>query len=209
MSKTNHLDDLMQIRSIMERSTRFLSLSAWAAILAGVYALVGAYIGWRIIYLAPVDRYEALTDNLLRPEVLPLLAVALSVLGLAVGTAVWLSYRKAQRAGHRLWTRAALRVLVNFAIPLAAGGFFIIILYTRQHYALIAASMLIFYGLALLNAGNFTFSDIRTLGMLEIATGLLAGFFPGKGLYFWAFGFGLLHIIYGIILYYKYERRTT
>ncbi len=209
MDKLKHLDDLAQIRAIMERSTKFLSLSAWSAILAGVYALVGAYVGYRIIFFSPLIRYEALTESLVRPEVLPLFLDALIVLVLAVGTGIWLSYRKAKRAGEQLWNRSAIRAAVNFAIPLAAGGIFVIILYSRGYYSLIAASTLIFYGVALLNAGNFTYSDIRKLGILEITVGLLAAAYPGKGLLFWAFGFGVLHIVYGTILYWKYERKRS
>ncbi len=209
MDKLKHLDDLAQIRAIMERSTKFLSLSAWSAILAGVYALVGAYVGYRIIFFSPLIRYEALTESLVRPEVLPLFLDALIVLVLAVGTGIWLSYWKAKRAGEQLWNRSAIRAAVNFAIPLAAGGIFVIILYSRGYYSLIAASTLIFYGVALLNAGNFTYSDIRKLGILEIIVGLLAAAYPGKGLLFWAFGFGVLHIVYGTILYWKYERKRS
>ncbi len=207
MDKIKHLDDLAQIRAIMERSTKFLS--ALSAILAGVYALVGAYVGYRIIYFSPLVRYEAMTESLVRPEVLPLVLDALIVLILAVGTGIWLSYRKARRAGEQLWNRSAIRAAVNFAIPLVAGGIFTIILYSRGYYSLIAASTLIFYGVALLNAGNFTYSDIRKLGILEIAAGLLAAAYPGKGLLFWAIGFGVLHIVYGTILYWKYERKRS
>lgn len=206
MNMSRHLDDLAQIRSIMERSTKFLSLSAWAAIMAGIYALIGAYIAYHMIYDAPITRYDSLPESPIHPEVLPLFLLALSVLAMALGTTVLLSYRKAQKAGQKLWTRSAIRVLVNFILPLAAGGFFVLILYSRGFYSLIAASTLMFYGLALLNAGNFTFSDIRKLGVLEIIVGLLAALFPGKGLLFWAFGFGVLHIVYGGILYWKYER---
>lgn len=206
MNNAKHLDDLAQIRSIMERSTKFLSLSSWAAIMAGIFALIGAGIAYRIIYYAPIVRYEALTERFFHPDVLPLFLVALTVFVLAFASAVWFSYRKAKQAGQKLWTRSAIRVLVNFIIPLAAGGVFVLILYSRGYYSLLAASTLVFYGMALLNAGNFTFSDIRLLGISEILVGLLAALFPGKGLYFWAFGFGVLHIVYGIIMYWKYER---
>ncbi|MDX1943512.1 MAG: hypothetical protein SFU99_23300 [Saprospiraceae bacterium] len=206
MENSKHFDDLGQIRSIMERSTKFLSLSAWAAILAGVYALIGAFFAYRLIYFAPVVRYRAMTESLFSPEVLPLFFDAIIVLALAVGTTVWLSYRKARKAGQKLWTPAAIRVLVNFSIPLVTGGLFTLVLYMNGYFSLIVASTLIFYGLALLNAGNFTFSDIRKLGMIEILIGFAAALFPGKGLLFWALGFGVLHIVYGIIMYWKYER---
>lgn len=199
-------DDLAQIRNIMERSTRFLSLSAWAAILAGVYALLGAAVAYRIIYYSPLVRYEALTEGLLTPGALPLFLTATIVFLLAASTGVWLSNRKAQKAGQKLWNRAAIRAAVNFVIPLTIGGAFVLILYYRGYYNLLAASTLIFYGFALLNAGNFTFSDIRKLGILEMLVGLLAALYPSNGLLFWAIGFGLLHIIYGGILYWKYER---
>ncbi len=206
MNNNQPLNDLAQIRAIMERSTRFLSLSAWAAIMAGIYALVGAAIARRLVYFSSTIRYQALTENLLSAGAAPLFATAAAVLLLSAGTGLWLSYRKAQRAGQILWNQAAMRTAINFAIPMLAGGAFVLILYARGYYSLIAASMLIFYGLALLNAGNFTFSDIRKLGMWEVGIGLLAALLPNNGLLFWSLGFGLLHIIYGVILYYKYEK---
>ena len=100
----------------------------------------------------------------------------------------------------------AKRVLFNMMIPLAAGGFFSIILFFHGEFGLIAPAMLIFYGLALFTTSKYTFSDIRVLGLVEIVLGLISSFFIGYGLLFWAIGFGLMHIIYGIILYIKYER---
>lgn len=200
-------DDLAQIRTIMERSTKFLSLSAFAAILAGVYALVGAGIAWRIIYGSDRVLYYDLKQEFITPDTLPLILVAGGVFVLAVGTGLLLSYRKALAAGQALWNAPAQRLVFNFIIPFSAGSLFVVILYFRGYYSLLAASTLLFYGLALLNAGNFTFSDIRKLGMAEIVLGILAAIFPGKGLLFWALGFGVMHIVYGVIMYRKYERR--
>lgn len=207
MLSHNRQDDIAQIRAIMERSTRFLSLSAWASLLAGVYALAGAWLAYKYIYFAPQVLYGHLQNNLFAPQVVPLLLIAGGVFVLAAATGIGLSWRKARKAGERLWTKSARRALVNFVIPMLAGGIFIMVLYIRGYYSLIAASTLIFYGLALLNAGNFTFSDVRALGILQVLTGLLAAVFPGKGLLFWALGFGLLHIVYGVVLYWKYERK--
>ncbi len=207
MLSHNKQDDIAQIRAIMERSTRFLSLSAWASLLAGVYALVGAWLAYKYIYFAPQVLYGHLQNNLFAPQVVPLLLIAGSVFVMAAATGIGLSWHKARKAGERLWTRSARRALANFVIPMMAGVVFIVVLYVRGYYGLIAASTLIFYGLALLNAGNFTFSDVRTLGMLQMFTGLLAAIFPSKGLLFWAMGFGLLHIVYGVLLHWKYERK--
>jgi hypothetical protein len=59
----------------------------------------------------------------------------------------------------------------------------------------------------LINASKYTFNDIRYLGFCEIILGLGAAVYVGYGLYFWALGFGILHIIYGAMMYYKYERK--
>jgi len=203
----NPQDDLAQIRHIMERSTKFLSLSALAAILAGVYALIGAAIAWRIIYNSDEILYYDLRESFITSDTLPLILVAALVFVLAISTGLVLSYYKARAAGQALWSASAQRLFFNFIIPFSAGSAFVVILYFRGYHGLLAPSMLLFYGLALLNAGNFTFSDIRKLGMGEIALGVLAAIFPGKGLLFWALGFGVLHIVYGVIMYLKYERQ--
>lgn len=208
MNANKSLDDLSQIRSIMERSKKYLSLSPWAAIMAGVYALIGAgFVYWQVYY-APTLLYDQIREGGFSAGLMMLLSVAIAVFVLAAGTGLWLNYRKAAKAGEKLWSKTATRLAVNFAIPMLAGGIFVLILFFRGYYSLLAASTLLFYGLALLNAGNFTFTDIRNLGISEILIGLLAALFPGKGLFFWAVGFGVLHIVYGILMYWKYERRS-
>src|SRR5690606_29304276 len=152
--------------------------------------------------------YHELEEGIDSPALFSLILIACGVFVLAAGTGLWLSYRKAAQSGEKLWSRSAIRLGINFLIPLMAGGSFVLLLFARGFYDLLAPATLIFYGLALLNAGNFTFSDIRSLGILEVVLGVLAGLFPGKGLMFWAFGFGILHIIYGILMYRKYERST-
>jgi hypothetical protein len=76
---------------------------------------------------------------------------------------------------------------------------------SRGYCGTAAPAMLIFYGLALINASPNLFDEIRYLGYSEILIGLLAAAFIGYGLYFWAFGFGVLHIAYGLVMYKKYD----
>ena len=133
-------------------------------------------------------------------------AVALVVLLLAGVAAIWFSYRKAQKAGQKFWTSSTKRVLAHLLIPIVSGGIFVLILVSRNQIDLVASAMLIFYGLALVNAGKFTSGEIHYLGMAEIAVGLLAGVFAPYGLAFWALGFGLLHLIYGVVMWMRYER---
>jgi len=202
MSKTEYIDEIKEIRQIMEKSTKFLSLSGLSGILAGIYALVGAYLAYRITYNADHIIY----DDIRSGDLLKLVIIAGSVFFLALATGIILSVRKANREGANIWTKSAKRLIFNFSIPLATGGVFILLLYLRGYFGLIAPAALVFYGLALINAGNFTFSDIRYIGIINILLGLITGFIPSYGLVTWAFGFGVLHIVYGIIMYLKYEK---
>jgi hypothetical protein len=136
-----------------------------------------------------------------------LAVLAALVLACAVGAAWYFSLRKAKRAGTPLWTSSARRTLYHFMIPLCAGGIFCIALVMQNNIHLLGSAMLIFYGLALINSAKFTVDEIHYLGICEIALGILAGFFLNYGLVFWALGFGVLHIIYGIRMYNKYDRK--
>ncbi|MBC7864774.1 MAG: hypothetical protein IAF38_17505, partial [Bacteroidia bacterium] len=133
--------------------------------------------------------------------------VALGVLFASLVTGFLFSHNKAKKVGQKLFDHNAIRLLFNLAIPLAAAAIFVLILYKERQIALIGPTMLIFYGLSLLNASKYTLDEIRYLGICEIILGLTNGFFLGYGLYFWAFGFGILHIVYGLIMWMKYDRK--
>jgi len=91
-------------------------------------------------------------------------------------------------------------------IPLVAGGLFVGGLLYHNEWRLVAPACLVFYGLALVNASKYTLTDIRYLGLLEIVLGLVNLYYADYGLYYWAIGFGLLHIIYGLIMWWKYDK---
>jgi hypothetical protein len=211
--KTNSIhpnEDLQAIREIMERSSRFLSLSGLAGIFAGVCALVGAAIAWFFILDPDTVQYGELLksqgDSLTSGTRFYLALDALVVLGLALWGAVYYSQRKARKAGQKFWAISTKRLLVHLMIPLVAGGVFTLILVFRHNLELVAPVMLIFYGLALVNAGKFTFGEIHYLGLTQIVLGILAGVFTSYGLLFWTIGFGLMHIVYGTVMYYRHER---
>ncbi|MGE0077984.1 MAG: hypothetical protein AB7S48_09010 [Bacteroidales bacterium] len=217
-SKNEHLRNLQEIRSIMERSSRFMSLSGLSGIFAGIVALLGAlavYIYQKEFFL---NRYQNqgvfLSDNLLSGSVLCNFIVfcfvdAFIVLMLALFFAIYFTTRNARRKGLPFWDATAKRMLLNLFVPLVTGGLFCLILLYHHLVYLIAPSTLLFYGLALINASKFTLNDVRYLGICEIALGLVAMVYIGYGLIFWAFGFGILHIIYGLAMYIKYERVTA
>lgn len=204
--ESNYLQDISDIRNMMQRSSKFVSLSGLSGVLIGTYALAGAYIAYRISYFSDQLIYPDIVRQHLSKNVISLIVVGLSVLILAVVTSFFLSYLKAKKQGLKMWDHTAKRLAVNLIIPLATGGIFIIILFTKGLVGLIAPVTLIFYGLALVNGSKYTYEEYRYLGIGEIILGLVASYMIGYGLLFWALGFGVFHIIYGAVMYFKYER---
>ena len=197
--------DLASIRSMMDRSAKFISLSGLSGIIAGLYALAGATAAYFLIqYPRPVFSYRV--ESISEPVTLiELIIIAGVVLFAAVATGLWLTQRKSIRQNSKLWTPASKLLLQKVAIPLVTGGLFVLVMLYTGHFGLAAPSCLIFYGLALIHGSTNTFDEIRYLGFSEIILGLICALLPGYGLLFWALGFGVLHIVYGAILYNKYD----
>lgn len=198
-------DDLASIRGIMERSVKFLSLSGLSGILSGIYALLGATYAYFLVYYphSPFGfRFHYFNEQTV---ILQLTATALLVLLASLLSGYLLSAGKARKKGLRLWDKSSKRLFLNLGIPLAAGAMLILALLSRGYFGIVAPSCLLFYGLALINGSYFTYSDVRYLGYGQIALGLLAAFLPSYGLIFLALGFGVLHIVYGSIMHYKYD----
>ena len=212
MKDRDYLNDISEIKTMMSRSSRFMSLSGLSGILAGIYALVAAtYAHFRITevsaYTANSNVGEAIGRFLLSYDAIgDLMLAALLTLSLALLTGAFLTIKKAKKRNEQLWNPVSKRLLFNFAVPLVAGGLFCLVLLQYEFIGLVAPTTLIFYGLALLNASKFTVGNIKYLGLANLLIGLVATQFIGFGIYFWALGFGIFHIIYGIILYNKYDK---
>ncbi|WP_108867061.1 hypothetical protein [Aquimarina aquimarini] len=201
MSKEEYLKDITEIKDMMNKSSRFFSLSGLSGILAGIYAIIGAAVAYYLVSTSGRD-YLLLNGKIFRYILIDLVVVAL----LSIITAVILSTRKASRNNETLWNSASRRLLVAFLIPLVTGGIYIIIKITSHHYGLTGSLMLIFYGLALINASKYTIGNVRYLGYAEIILGLICAIFPGYGFWFWVAGFGVMHIIYGSLIYLNHDR---
>lgn len=199
--KPDYARDITEIRSMMERSSKFLSLSGLAGVMAGIYALAGAFIAYQVLEFNPGD-FNAATDS----SLWKIVVLALLVLALALGTAIYLSWRKANKSGEKFYNATTKRVVSAMAVPLIAGGLLMLAVLLKGLVGLIAPFSLIFYGLALYNTSKFTYDEVKTMGLVEIGLGLTGAFFTGYGLLCWALGYGVVHIIYGIYLHYKYER---
>ncbi|HEY0246241.1 MAG TPA: hypothetical protein VGC01_11805 [Mucilaginibacter sp.] len=197
MEEKDIQNELSSIRSLMERSSKFISLSGLTGILAGVYALAGSAAAYFMLYGSSTGS---------EVNISLLVGIAVVVMLAALITALILTKSKAKKSGQPIWDRTSRTLLFQLATPLVIGGFFILILLSRGYYDIVAPVSLIFYGLALISASSFTYSDVRYLGIAEILAGLIAACLPTYGLLFWAIGFGVLHVIYGSVVYLKYGK---
>jgi hypothetical protein len=209
-NKPEYIEDLRIIKKVMEESSRFLSLSGLSGIFAGLTALAGAAVA----VFAFMDGNFFLSDGMFRSKniqeinqmKLGLAGLATIVLVISITLSIWFSWRNSVKRGQRMWTPVSRKLLTNLIVPLVTGAIIIMILLFHNDWQYILPSMLIFYGLSLVGATKFTYNDIFYLGLIEIFSGLAAAALPSYGIIFWAFGFGLLHIVYGLLLYRKYER---
>lgn len=206
MENEKYLNDLSEIKNLMNRSSRFLSLSGLSGILAGTYALIGAWLAYKTIYFdsSTMGSYKNLIIS--EEAVIHLIVIAATVVALSLLTGILLSIQKAKKNKETIWNSTAKRLVINFLIPLATGGFFILFLIEKEMLVLIAPLTLLFYGLACVNASKYTLGGVRYLGITFILIGLLSTWFLEYGLLFWALGFGVCHILYGSIMYFRYER---
>jgi hypothetical protein len=214
---SEQLSAIKDIKQMMERSSRFISLSGWSGISAGICALVGAWFAYRVI-----GRSRYATDNELVEKSRSysndgyvsveefmgnrLFLIAALTFVAAFISAFIFTYIKSRKNNTPIWGTSAQRLLINVSVPMIAGGVFLLKLIHNGSYGLIAPGCLLFYGLALLNGSKYTLGEIRYLGYCEIILGIVSCWFIGWGLYFWAVGFGVLHIVYGAFMLNKYER---
>lgn len=198
-------DDLHHIRQMMEQSSRFISLSGLSGVVAGVIALIGAGLAYYIFSIHHVDYFGGNQMVYSQDVVEQLLVVAIIVLVAAIGFGILFTVNKSKRNGLKIWTSTTRHLITSLMVPLIAGGFFCLALLYNGYFEMIAPATLVFYGLALVNAAKYTYSDIEKLGYCEIVLGIVALFLTGYGLVFWALGFGVLHIFYGLLMYRKYK----
>ncbi|MGN5955781.1 hypothetical protein ACP6L2_14325 [Sphingobacterium lactis] len=206
MNQKDLLQEIGQIRSMMEKSSKFMSISGMSGVVIGCVALVGAAAAYFTVY-GTKSEFGYRDFYVLDEQVIWKLAgIALLVLLLSIILGISMAKAKAKKSGQSIWNPTSKALLKAMAVPLVTGGLFSLILISKGVFGLIASSLLIFYGLSLAAASTYTFREVRVLGILEIVLGLLALAFPGYGIWFWSLGFGVLHIVYGLIVHKKYEK---
>lgn len=198
----NHIEDLKEIKDIMNRSTRFISLSGLAGVSTGITALVGVYLAYKTIFKEQgYLSYNAV--DLSTKSVGYILLVAFGTLIISIATAIYFTSRESKRGNQSAWDYQTKRLLINLSIPLVTGGLLCLMLLFKGFVGMVPPLTLIFYGLALVNGSKYTLFEIRSLGLIEILLGLIAFQFIGYGLLFWALGFGVIQIVYGLIIHRK------
>ncbi len=211
MTTTQHSEDLKHIRNLMERSSKFMGLSGWSLFAAGLIALAGMAVARFFVLSGGGVKYDGYMRGVgvhtgmdVRPQMALLAAVVLTC---AVLAAFFFIVRKANKAGQSFWSLSAKRALLNFCIPFITGGIFCVALVVHGHIQFLPSAMLVFYGLALVNAGKFTVREVYYLGLCEIMLGLSDAFFIRPSLLFWVLGFGLANVVVGLAIYFKYDRK--
>ena len=194
------IDDLKAIREMMEKSSKFLSLNGLSGIMTGLTAIAGAAFAY--IFLLQDPEHSGLSSL---QEISILLTDAIVVIFISIGFGFYFSLKKARKNNQKFFNKVTIRTLYNLGIPLVAGGIFALIFLYRGDVEILASITLIFYGLALVNASKYTFDEIHYLGITEIVLGLAAALFLYYGIILWTIGFGVCHIIYGLIMYKKYD----
>lgn len=200
MEPKDYLKDITEIKQLMNKSSRFISLSGLSGVLAGIYAIIGATVAYWLV--------EGYSDGtlILEGKTYGLVLLDLALIAfLSIATAVVLTTKKAKKQDEKVWDNTSKRLVVNFLIPLLTGGIYIIIVLNQQKYGLTAALMLIFYGLALINASKYSIGNIRYLGFIQTILGLICALFPDYGFWIWVLGFGVMHIIYGLWMHIKFD----
>ncbi len=208
---------IKDIRRMMDRSSRFISLSGLSGISAGICALIGAALAYGHIYGSKdffIDQNAAFAQ-LLAKDWSVWLNIWIFWIGLGTFSGAFLSaffftWVKSRKQQIPLWGTASKRLFISVTVPMIAGGIFLlkmVYIGTPEAARLFAPGCLIFYGLALINASRHTLQEIKYLGYCQVLLGLFNLCFVGCGLYFWAAGFGVLHIVYGVYMWQKYDRK--
>lgn len=205
MDSKNYHEDLSHIRSMMERSSRFISLSGLSGVFAGLAALIGAGYVYFIFQREGIDYFDGDRNFFGQALVRELVIVGTTILLAAIFSGYIFTANKSKKKGLKIWDSTTKRLLLTFTVPLVTGGVFCLALLFHHLFVWIAPATLIFYGIALVSAERYTLTDIKYLGYCQIVLGLVSLFFLGWGLVFWAIGFGILHIVYGLIMHKKYK----
>lgn len=202
MSKEEYLKDISEIKNLMNKSSKFISLSGFSGILAGIYALAGAtyfYATSSTILLSDLNEIE------LQKAIVILVIIGI----LSTLTTIAFTSKRAKKIKENSWDHKTKNLIHSFTTPLVIGVLFVLILFFKNEYDYLISLLLIFYGTALINSSLRTTNHVKPLGYIQVAFGLICAIFSNYSFIFFTFGFGLVHLIYGCVIYAKFDKKKA
>lgn len=216
MDNSKHLDDIKDIKNMMNKATKFSSLSGFSIIAAGFLAIIGGFLIYsdlefflhegKLMGYSNLIESEAGSEDFQR-KIKLLLFVGAIIFSCSVLIFYVAGLKKSKRQQMVFWNPSMVRALKSLFVPVIAGGIFSILLIGHGFVGMVAPATLIFYGLGLINSSKYTYGEIEVLGYIELILGLIASFFMGFGLLFWVIGFGFCHVFFGVIFYLRHDTK--
>lgn len=178
------IDNLKFIRETMERaSTSFTAVPGYGGALMGATA-IGASI---------VAANQTTTKFWLSTW------MAEALLAFAIGfLAMW---QKARTAESSLFSAPARKFAFGFAPPIFAGIVLTLLFHKIDQDAVLPIVWLLMYGAAVTTGGMFSVKPVPTMGICFLILGMIAAIAPLQyGNFFMGLGFGVMQIIFGIVI---------
>lgn len=174
-------ETLDYIRRTMESASSFTAVAGSGMVGVGFIGLVASGLATR--GGNPVD---------LRVWV-PAAVLAVAVAGVA-------NARKAGRLGVPLWSGAFRKTVWVMAPILVSGAILTFALWRADAQALLPGTWLALYGAGVTAGGTLSIRAVRGMGLVLTALGAVALLQPEWGAPLLAAGFGVMHLVFGLIL---------
>ena len=207
--------DISLIKNLMEKSSKFSNLSGYAIATTGLLALLGAVFVYFDLGISISEKYISYAElinqtgnaNSIYTKIKLLVIIASLILLTSLLILYVTAKLKSERHDINLFNSSFSRALKSLFIPVLSGGIFCGFLILHKMYGLVAPATLIFYGLGLISASKYSYNELELLGYLELLLGTIASYYMGSGLLFWMIGFGIGHIVLGVFIHYKYDKK--
>jgi hypothetical protein len=179
-------DNLRYIRETMQRACTFTAVPGRGGVLIGLSATAAGVLAMR---------QESFVAWLLIWTIEAAVALALGV------SAVLL---KARQTREDIWSKPARKFALGFAPALFAGAFITAGLWRSGAEGLIPGAWLALYGVAVIGGGAFSVPAVPAMGLGFLLLGCIALLLPDMGNFAMIGGFGLLHVLFGVVIARRY-----
>jgi len=186
----------------MQQTSTYFSLRGWTGILLGIYGLL-------IVYLVHMLT-NTYGDGFDGSSQLPIALLEIAIMVFAVVTVLislitlWIrAKRRAKRHNEKLWSSLSKKLRFHTLIPLLLFVIILIIIANKGYYSSITPLLLLLYGIFLLNLSRFSSGRLKYLAIADIFLAIIAYFVFDKEMLFLGLGFGIFHIIYGLMTFNK------